>query len=487
MDGATVAAYEIETTSGVDPATNRNRWIGAVMGIPSLTEDYMHQDYQPLGSGPDPHFVQKQGESFEVEVESLVDVPFATIGDNEFLSLAMGLIDGPGGGDTGVVTFKRPLRCFTMEWGYANPGIQVDTAKVLSAVAARVYSVIVDGFTFSHTAGGSPTVTTIRDGLVAAVNKYARLNISGISGTFQVGETVTGAPSTGTATVLFVGTDFLLVSQGGTPVAGADTITGGTSGATATVDSVASIVTAAAVGTDELTVTAVTSGDPFEFALTSDGPTPTTDLKITNRDNTSWFHVLKGCKINTVTWTLRPNDAVLLTFNIMGRIHEARESPVICSGVSVDELTAPAASSVLYSHATFTLKKQNGDVIQAVETEIVKEFDLTYSNNLERIFSDNQNLFASHLVEGNRRWTFNMKAAKSGNDLLDISRGDPNGTDGQLDLMMVIDQPGGWYMSLALPKVALAERKADLQSDKTHVEEEFAGVAIGVATLDMKK
>ena len=63
-----VAGYEREIINGTDPELGRNSWIGQILNI-NFTEDYGHQDFQPLGSGPDPHFVLKKREQFSVEIE----------------------------------------------------------------------------------------------------------------------------------------------------------------------------------------------------------------------------------------------------------------------------------------------------------------------------------------------------------------------------------------------------------------------------------
>lgn len=59
--------------------------------------------------------------------------------------------------------------------------------------------------------------------------------LSGITGTFVVGETVTGGTSAATATVTYVGSDFIGVKDRSGAFTGGETITGGTSGATGTV------------------------------------------------------------------------------------------------------------------------------------------------------------------------------------------------------------------------------------------------------------
>lgn len=57
---------------------------------------------------------------------------------------------------------------------YAVAGLPVtkalDTVQIVGAAAAEDYSVTIRGKTFTYTAGGAPTVTTIRDGLKALVD-----------------------------------------------------------------------------------------------------------------------------------------------------------------------------------------------------------------------------------------------------------------------------------------------------------------------------
>lgn len=72
------------------------------------------------------------------------------------------------------------------------------------------------------------------NGVFGGLTSGRYLPFTGGSGTFTVGETVTGGTSAATGTVLVVGDGFLLVTPSGTFVA-AETITGGSSSATGTV------------------------------------------------------------------------------------------------------------------------------------------------------------------------------------------------------------------------------------------------------------
>ena len=49
----------------------------------------------------------------------------------------------------------------------------IDTVTIDTAAAAETYSTTIKGRTFTYTAGGAPTVTTIRDGLKALVDAAA--------------------------------------------------------------------------------------------------------------------------------------------------------------------------------------------------------------------------------------------------------------------------------------------------------------------------
>lgn len=76
----------------------------------------------------------------------------------------------------------------------------------------------------------------ILNGFRGSITTGNYITISSVSGTFQVGETITGGTSTETANILFVGDDFLLVDTVSGAFTNGETITGGTSAATATLD-----------------------------------------------------------------------------------------------------------------------------------------------------------------------------------------------------------------------------------------------------------
>lgn len=80
------------------------------------------------------------------------------------------------------------------------------------------------------------------NGIAGGVVSGRIIPLSSIVGNFAVGETITGGTSTETATVLFVGEDYLLVGSPSGDFDAAETITGGTSSATATVVRYASTV-----------------------------------------------------------------------------------------------------------------------------------------------------------------------------------------------------------------------------------------------------
>lgn len=75
------------------------------------------------------------------------------------------------------------------------------------------------------------------NGMFGGLTTGRYIPFSGLSGTFQVGETITGGTSTETATVAYVGADYLLVTSPSGDFTDAETITGGTSSATATLTS----------------------------------------------------------------------------------------------------------------------------------------------------------------------------------------------------------------------------------------------------------
>lgn len=81
------------------------------------------------------------------------------------------------------------------------------------------------------------------NGLCGGLSSGKYIPLSGITGTFTVGETITGGTSAATATVVYYYPGgFLLVSGGAGTFTAAETVTGGTSGATATVTKYAATV-----------------------------------------------------------------------------------------------------------------------------------------------------------------------------------------------------------------------------------------------------
>jgi hypothetical protein len=486
MDAATRVGYSIESSNGVDPLAggtgDRIRWPGPVLNVPSLSEDYMHQDYQPLGSGPDPSLVAKRGEQFEVEVESLLAENF--IGANELISLSLGTINA----STGAVTMRSSaLRTFTLEWGWKSKLAQSTTITLSGVEAAGTsYTITINGVDIV-TASVAATFTLVIDAIETELGKIIYIPYTGLATSkFIVGETVTETTSSATGTVLG---DLRTTSTTGTLLiyedsldtfTGGETLTGSTSTATAT--------GAAGAPADGFTVakssptfsiTSAVAGLPYTVAVTQ---VSTMLMEVTAQANTSWFHKLLGCKINTVTFTLRPDDLILMRLAIIGRLHVGSQAETWTQGDEILDLVAHTTPPAHHSHATYTLQKQSGDAINT----IIKELDLTWTNNLDRIFSDNQNYYASHLAEGNRRFTFNMTLAKQDNDLLEISRGDPTASAGKLDFQVVISQTSGFYLNVDMPTCVLAERSADLGSDITHVDESFAGLAVGTPVVDLK-
>lgn len=74
----------------------------------------------------------------------------------------------------------------------------------------------------------------ILNGITGGLTSGNFIDISSVTGTFQTGETITGGTSTETATVDFVGDDFLIISSVSGTLTDGETLTGGTSSATAT-------------------------------------------------------------------------------------------------------------------------------------------------------------------------------------------------------------------------------------------------------------
>ncbi len=492
MEGATSVGYTIETTVGTDPATTRIRMPGPVLNIPNLSENRNFQDFQPLGEGPDPHFILEQSDEFEIEFEMMLSEDFDSSlggGDDEYVSLALGTIDGPAGGNTGVITNCRPLRSATYEYGWTNlKQQQVVTMDILTAVDSVTYTVTVDGFDFEFTATvPTDTESDIRDALVVLINDYARLPISGVAGgPFTVGETVTdGADS---AVVLHQHTDFLLVAQDPTnPIANAASITGGGSGATATVGTVSTPVTAAAGLVDTFTLTSTVAGEPFSASFSSSGASATTDLAIDSRANMSWYVRLEGSKTSQLSWAFRPDEHVLMTGSHWPLSFTLLERPTLMTvGDGLLDLVVSTAVPAHHKDITYTfLDVPGGNTLNA----IVTSFDLTIENNLERKFSNNGSFGASHIVETKRRVSWNMTTLKQDNDFWFIQTLQPGTNGGKVDLQIVVDQPNssGWFMDIDMPLCVLSEHENALGQDVAVNEETFAGMLVGPPTIDMRR
>jgi hypothetical protein len=316
----TLVGYEPETTNGVDPAgTNGGlfEWPGIVPAVNSLTEDLEQRVVTAVGSrSPDPTVVLRKKNRFEIEIVSMVAVDWATIVGDELFSFAMGTVNAT----TGVVTFARPLRTFTMEWGSDNPG-------------------------------------------------------------------------------------------------------------------------------------------------------------------TKWFHVLSGCKINSITWSWRGDDFIEITMNIHGRVHSPGETVVTrAGGTDLDALTiANIDSAHGGNHTTFTFNT----VPTTSEIDVdVLEFELTLENNLTPKWTDSQSLNPSHLREGLRRVSWSLTTQKKDNDLLDIFRNDPAQQAGQVDLQVVVSQPSGWYMDFDMPVCTMKDPNREQTEEQDAIEETFAGLVVGTPAVD---
>ena len=86
----TPIVYEIETSKGVDPATDRRRWFGDVSSAPGVTTNRKNKQIMVMGGGPDPDIIQQMSLEHEVEIVSTLSEIFATIGANEFYRLFWG-------------------------------------------------------------------------------------------------------------------------------------------------------------------------------------------------------------------------------------------------------------------------------------------------------------------------------------------------------------------------------------------------------------
>lgn len=404
MQFATRVGYTIETVDGedaFDPGSashlgteDRIRWPGIVLNIPTLREDYGHQDYQPLGSDADPQIVAQHFSYYEVEIESLMNANTLTengSGFNDLFALAQGV------------------------WADILP----------------------------------------HDGTGAA---------------FVVGETVTGAGG-GVGTVLEVTDANTLVVQRTTPALifnNPEVLTGTTGGPTNINGAITN------------TIFLKRPLQPFttEYGWEDpDDPTATGD---------SWFYRLRGCKIDSITITARPNDLVMVRIKIFARFRDEANTETVGAGGQdkISDLVEHTNPGLHYKDITWIITDSTG-VIPDLD---ITEFDITFTNNVMQVPADNQQFEVAKLIEGKRRVTFNFKTIKRNNRLLAVSRDRPSQTTGQVRMQMTLDQltppVTGAYLSIDLTVSVLAERDAPLGQEIEFVEESFAGLAVGAPIIN---
>jgi hypothetical protein len=256
--------WEKEATEGVDPAGTRRAFPGKVTSI-SHTENFKHEEDTYLG---EPTHVmnssQKTAAEYSFEMEMYLGKGFNDVDlDDNFFPLMYGDVDAAG-----VITHRTPNDTFTTEWletisgnvvRYALSGCKIKTLTRAFRLKERVVArVMVEATTVSRGQAEVVCSTTSLSAVVqptppwiiakditfswALKGDVYKVDYSNIAvSVFQVGEAVTevGGDADGAGTILAVGDDYIIVQDTTAGVGefeAANTLLGGTSGATADID-----------------------------------------------------------------------------------------------------------------------------------------------------------------------------------------------------------------------------------------------------------
>jgi len=141
-----------------------------------------------------------------------------------------------------------------------------------------------------------------RSGVTLSVNAYAlSIAYTGLTGTFQVGETVTGGTSAATGTVIYDSGTVMLVADVTGTFADAETITGGTSSASATTSGTPA---------NSYLASYVAFGRPKSAITISDSRGTQTITDFTTPEN-DFFDTIADGRTGSISWTanLVTNDA----------------------------------------------------------------------------------------------------------------------------------------------------------------------------------
>lgn len=237
-------------------------------------------------------------------------------------------------------------------------------------------------------------------------------------------------------------------------------------------------VTVGTSSTDVITLTAAVEGTPF-----SDGVTNTDGNLSIVRTYASWYQVMRGCKIDVVSLSVRQNETVKARLQIVPTEVDFNLAPVTTSGTGLLDLTEHTLDPAHYSHVTVTLTRLSDSV---AFTPLLKEFDISMSNNISRVPTISQTYAASRLKEGVRETTVSLRTDKNSTNVLqDLARARPQDTDGRFSMAIVIAVSSGFYMSWTLPVVNLMDPSRDTGFNQDVVEEGFAAELVGAPTLDM--
>jgi len=451
------AVWEKEVVDGTDPAGTRRPFPGKVINF-RWTENHKQDESDPIGNQVQViESLQKTLESYTIEMDLYLREGYDVSDlDANFLPLIFGT--APAGGLVSHNS-KTPLESCIVEIATAdttNPeyylfeGCKGKTWSLGPRVSER--TVVKITLMARKLTRGIAEVTCSTTSLSAVVEKTApyvlhkdftffwsfkgttyllpygtRFPHGGATGTFEVGEIITGTTPGDTAKVVFVdpGDAFLIVKE----VAGtfsSELVTGAKSGATATV------------------TTPVLPTGTFEVG---EGLTET------------------GGGTDGTATVLAVGDDYLIVTLITGDFNDADS---IANGVS-SSATAPVGQT------------------QTISAAKVREFDIAFERNHEEIYAFTQTFTPDCLIEHEFAVTWTVKFIREHNQFYTIFHNDPALSAGKVGLKMVIDQTNvvsdGFYMSadLGFDTVALFNgmTEHDLDLSAKFQERGFSGKLAG--------
>jgi len=210
--------------------------------------------------------------------------------------------------------------------------------------------------------------------------------------------------------------------------------------------------------------------------------------------STPFYYKLSGCKIDTISWAFRPDDLILMTVKIIGRIFvqsNVAEQATTPPGGELSTLAQTTNRGAHFSDVTWSWEDGSGSTLTTDPK--ITEFDLSVNNNLIETHADNQGFFPDCLIEGNRDVTWSIKTIRQNSELYDIFQADPGTTAGQIRLRVLVNQTAGFYLDFdmgvntAALHCILDEHELPIGQDVDFLEQSFAGMLVGGSpVIDMQ-